>query len=55
MIDQIFADIMKEARSRKGKDLIKNLYNVSMEIGSRLFAAMEAIRAEERRIQKDEK
>lgn len=48
MIDEIFADIMKEARSRKGKDLIKNLYAVSMEIGQRLFAAMEGIRSQER-------
>lgn len=54
MIDQIFADIMKEARSREGKDLIRNLYTVSMEIGQRLFAAMEGIRQEERRKEEDE-
>jgi hypothetical protein len=54
MIDEIFADIMEEARSRGGKDLIRNLYTVSLELGQRLFAAMEGIRQDERRKEKDE-
>jgi len=49
MIDQIFADIMKEARSREGKDLIANILIVSSEIAVRLLAATEAIRDNERR------
>jgi len=48
MIDHIFADIMKEARERPGKDLIKNIATVSMEIAERIMAAMEGIRAQER-------
>ena len=48
MIDEIFADIIKEARSRKGKDLVKNLATVSMEISMRLMAAIEGIRLNER-------
>jgi len=48
MIDQIFADIMKEARERPGKDMIKKIATVCMEISQRIIAAMEAIRADER-------
>lgn len=54
MIDKIFVDIMKEARSRKGKDLVKNLATVSMEILMRLMAAIEGIRLNERSKEKDE-
>ncbi|MBA7496292.1 hypothetical protein ES702_06891 [subsurface metagenome] len=54
MIDHIFADIMKEARSRKGKDLETNIYKVLLELGIRFSAAMEGIRQDERRKEKDE-
>jgi len=53
MVDQIFSDIMKEARSRKGNDLIPKIYSVYMELGLRTLAAMEGIREEERRQQRD--
>lgn len=49
MIDQIFADIMKEARERPGKDMIRNIATVSMDLNSRIIAAMEGIREDERR------
>jgi len=55
MIDEIFADIMKEARERPGKDLVKNLATVSMEIGQRLMAAIEGIRETERRKKQHER
>ena len=54
MIDKIFAMIMKEARSRKGKDLVGNVYTVFMEIGTRTLAALNHIRDEERSKKKDE-
>ena len=54
MIDQIFADIMKEARERPGMDLSKNIATVSMEIGQRLMAAIEGIRETERREKESE-
>ena len=53
MIDQIFADIMKEARERPGKDLIANILTVSSEIAVRLLAATDGIREDERRQQRD--
>lgn len=49
MIDEIFSMIMKEARERPGKDMVKKIATVSMEISQRIIAAMEGIRAEERR------
>jgi len=49
MIEEIFEMIMKEARARPGKDLIKNIATVSMDIAERIMPAMEGIRAEERR------
>lgn len=55
MIDDIFAAIIKEARSRPGKDMVKKLYTVSMEIGTRLMAVMDQIREEEGREKKDER
>jgi len=55
MIDQIFADIMKEARERPGKDMIKKIAAVSMEISQHIIAAMEAIREQERRDEEDER
>lgn len=54
MIDQIFADIMKEARERPGKDMIKKIATVSMEISQRIMAAMEGIRDQERREKNDQ-
>lgn len=54
MIDEIFAMIMKEARSRKGKTLISNISFVLMEINSKVRSAMEDIRDEERRKKNDE-
>jgi len=54
MIDQIFADIMKEARERPGKDLCKKIATVSMEIMQRVMAAGEGIREQERRDKEDE-
>lgn len=53
MIDQIFADIMKEARERPGKNLIANILTVSSEIAVRLLAATDGIREEERRQEHD--
>lgn len=47
MIDEIFAMIMKEARQRRGKNLIKNISIVCMEITERILAAVEAIRQEQ--------
>lgn len=54
MIDEIFAMIMKEARARKGKNLIKNIATVYMEVTERILAAVEGIRAQERRHKKNE-
>lgn len=54
MIDEIFAMIMKEARDRPGKDMVKKITTVSMEISQRIFVAMEGIRQQERRDKKDE-
>lgn len=54
MIEEIFEMIMKEARSRKGKDMVKNIATVSMEISQRLMAAMEGIRDQERREKENE-
>jgi len=53
MIDKIFADIMKEARERPGKDLYKKLVIVCMEITERILAAGEGIRDEQRRKEHD--
>lgn len=54
MIDQIFADIMKEARSRKGKDIVINTYTILMELGARLLVTLDQIVDEQRRKEKDE-
>lgn len=54
MIDEIFADIMKEARSRDGKNLIINTYTVLMELGARLLVSLDQIADEQRRKEKDE-
>lgn len=49
MIDEIFAMIMKEARHRPGKDLVKNIYSVFMDLGARTLAVMDHLRDKERR------
>lgn len=54
MIDHIFADILKEARQRPGKDLVRNVYGVLMDIHLRVLPALEQIRAQERRKENDE-
>lgn len=54
MIDEIFADIMQEARARPGKDMVKKIYTVSTEIAQRLFAAIEGIKEAERRAKENE-
>ncbi|MBA7694580.1 hypothetical protein ES703_103193 [subsurface metagenome] len=55
MIDHIFADIMKEARNRPGKDLYKKLVIVYVELSERIFAASEGIRIDQRRKEEHEK
>lgn len=54
MIDEIFELILKEARSREGKDLALNIYTVLMDLHIQLFPAIEAIREQQRREKKDE-
>ena len=54
MIDTIFEMIMRVARSRPGKDLVSNIHNVLLEIDAKVTKAIEDLRAQERREQKDE-
>jgi len=49
MIDEIFEMIMKEARTRKGKDLILNINHVWSELSTRVMTTMEKLREQERR------
>ena len=49
MIDEIFEMIMKEARERPGKDLVKQIATVQMDLHLRIGKAMEDIRDQERR------
>lgn len=55
MIDQIFEMIMQEARNRPGKDLAANIYTVKMELTERLIKAIEIIRLDEARVQRNKK
>jgi len=48
MMDEIFELLMKEATTRKGPDLVSNIYTVLLELRLRIYAAMQAIRAQER-------
>lgn len=54
MIDEIFAMIMKEARARPGKNLVKNIATVCIEVTERIIAAVDGIRQQERREKKNE-
>lgn len=54
MIDEIFTMIMKEARKRPGKDMVKKIATVSMEISERIMAAMEGIRQQQKKEDSDE-
>jgi len=55
MIDQIFELIMKEARSREGKDLLSNIGTVLLEVDKKVMDAMERLPEEERRRKRHEK
>ena len=48
-IDAIIEFILREARSRSGKDLTFHVYRVCMEIQTRIMELMDKAREEERR------
>lgn len=54
MIDEIFELILKEARSRKGTDLVSKIYAVHMEIAEKVNETMFNIRKEQREAKKHE-
>lgn len=54
MVTDIFALIMKEARTRPGDDLVLKIYSVLMDVHLKILPAMEEIRNNERRQKKDE-
>lgn len=47
MIDEIFEMIMKEARSRKGKDLVQKLASVQMDLNLMIGQVMETFRRQQ--------
>lgn len=55
MIEDIFEMIMRDARAMPGKDFVRNIHTVLMEIHMKLFPVMENIREDERRKKGNEK
>lgn len=54
MIDDIVEMILKEARARKGKDLVGQINSVMNEATTKIMGILDNIREEERREKEDE-
>ena len=54
MVNKIVQMILTEARTRPGKDLVSNIYNVDLEVRTRLYEIMDKHREEQRKEKKDE-
>jgi len=55
VMDQIFEMIMKEARSREGKNPVSKISSVLLEINAMVFRAVEIFEENERKEKNDEK
>lgn len=49
MIDEIVDLILKEARTRKGNDLVTNIHNVTLQVTLKVIQILDQTRQEERR------
>lgn len=55
MIEEIVEMILKEARSRKGRDLGGQIYAVLMQVDKEIIDMMDNLREEERRLGDEDK
>ena len=55
MIDKIVQMILTEARTRPGKDPVLNIYNVDLEVRTKLYEIMDKHREDERKEKENEK